>query len=104
MLKKSRENYFILLIFCTLSLVNNELIFVYEHVRHGARGPSSEYRSLFNNKTFYDEYNIHWDGDGELTMKGKFQHYILGIKNRLKYRQIPFRLKKVIWFCREIRN
>jgi len=85
MLKKSRENYFILLIFCTLSLVNNELIFVYEHVRHGARGPSSEYRSLFNNKTFYDEYNIHWDGDGELTMKGKFQHYILGIKNRLKY-------------------
>ena len=45
--------------------VLNEPIFVYEHSRHGARGPSSEYRSLFNNKTFYDEYAIHWDGDGE---------------------------------------
>ena len=63
----------------------NEPIFVYEHSRHGARGPTSEYRSLFNNKTFYDEYSIHWDGDGELTLKGKMQHYILGIRNRFKY-------------------
>ena len=36
-------------------------------------------------KTFYDEFNIHWDGDGELTFKGKLQHYILGIRNRYKY-------------------
>ena len=78
-------NYFILLIIFHLTFVNNELIFVYEHVRHGARGPSSEYRSLFNNKTFYDEYAIHWDGDGELTLKGKMQHYIIGIRNRYKY-------------------
>ena len=63
----------------------SEPIFVYEHSRHGARGPTSEYRSLFNNKTFYDEYSIHWDGDGELTLKGKMQHYILGIRNRYKY-------------------
>ena len=32
-----------------------------------------------------DEYSIHWDGDGELTLKGKMQHYILGIRNRFKY-------------------
>ena len=75
----------IILIFNNFLCIKGEPIFVYEHVRHGARGPSSEYRSLFNNKTFYDEYAIHWDGDGELTLKGKMQHYILGIRNRNKY-------------------
>ena len=68
-----------------LGYIYNEPIFVYEHARHGARGPASEYQSLFNNKTFYDEYNIHWNGDGELTLKGKMQQYILGIRNRYKY-------------------
>ena len=75
----------IILTFNNFLCIKGEPIFVYEHVRHGARGPSSEYRSLFNNKTFYDEYAIHWDGDGELTLKGKMQHYILGIRNRNKY-------------------
>jgi hypothetical protein len=78
-------NYFIIFSVIQFNFINNEPIFVYEHVRHGARGPSSEYQSLFNNKTFYDEYNIHWDGDGELTLRGKMQHYILGIRNRYKY-------------------
>ena len=45
----------------------------------------SNYQSLFNNITFYDEYGSHWDGDGILTLKGKMQHYILGINNRYKY-------------------
>ena len=78
-------NCLIILSIIHLNYIYNEPIFVYEHVRHGARGPSSEYQSLFNNKTFYDEYNIHWDGDGELTLRGKMQHYILGIRNRYKY-------------------
>ena len=78
-------NYFILFSMIQFNYIYSEPIFVYEHVRHGARGPASEYQSLFNNKTFYDEYNIHWDGDGELTLKGKMQHYILGIRNRFKY-------------------
>ena len=78
-------NFLIISYFFHISFVNNEPIFVYEHSRHGARGPSSEYQSLFNNKTFYDEYVVHWDGDGELTLKGKMQHYILGIRNRFKY-------------------
>ena len=82
--KKKIINYLIVLII-HLNYIYNEPIFVYEHVRHGLRGPASEYQSLFNNKTFYDEYNIHWDGDGELTLKGKMQHYILGIRNRYKY-------------------
>ena len=79
------NNLIILIIILLIPCIINETIFVYEHARHGARGPTSEYRSLFNNKTFYDEYAIHWDGDGELTLKGKMQHYILGIRNRYKY-------------------
>ena len=78
-------NYLIIFSLIYVNYINNAPIFVYEHVRHGTRGPASEYQSLFNNKTFYDEYDIHWDGDGELTLKGKMQHYILGIRNRYKY-------------------
>ena len=84
-MKKNLFDFFFLLTIIHIYYIYTEPIFVYEHVRHGARGPSSEYRSLFNNKTFYDEYSIHWDGDGELTLKGKMQHYILGIRNRYKY-------------------
>lgn len=62
---------------------DRELIFVYEHVRHGARGPSSSYDSIFEDG--YDEYNVKWDFDGELSSIGKRQHYYLGVRNRLKY-------------------
>lgn len=79
------KNCLILFTLFQFHYVISEPIFVYEHSRHGIRGPSSEYKSLFNNKTFYDEYNIHWEGDGELTLRGKMQHYILGIRNRYKY-------------------
>ena len=49
-------------------LNNLDLIFVYEHVRHGARGPSSSYNSLFKNGI--DEFRVSWEGegDGELTL------------------------------------
>ena len=82
---KWKINCLILFSIIQFNYIANEAIFVYEHSRHGIRGPSSEYRSLFNNKTFYDEYNIHWEGDGLITLKGKMQHYILGIRNRYKY-------------------
>ena len=78
-------NYFILFNIIHFSNVNCELIFVYEHSRHGVRGPMTEKYSLFNKTTFYDEYKTHWDGDRLLTLKGKMQHYILGIRNRYKY-------------------
>ena len=78
-------NFLILLCITYFNYIYCEPIFVYEHVMNGARGPLSEYKSLFNNITLYDEYRIHWDGDGELTLKGKMQHYILGIRNRFKY-------------------
>ena len=77
--------FFSFLIYLNLnSLVNSrELIFVYEHVRHGARGPSSSYDSIFYDGR--DEYNVNWTYDGELSAIGKRQHYFLGVRNRIKY-------------------
>jgi hypothetical protein len=64
----------------------NGLIFVYEHARHGARGPSSGYQSYF--KDGEDEYKVRWDLDGELSAIGKRQHYFLGVRNRLRYKNL----------------
>ena len=74
--------YFFLCLLFKLSL-NRQLIFVYEHARHGARGPSSGFASYFNKG--YDEYKIFWGTDGELSPIGKRQHYYLGVRNRLRY-------------------
>jgi len=62
-----------------------ELIFVYQHIRHGARGPSASYNSLFKNGI--DEFRVSWEGegDGELTLVGKREHYDIGVRNRHKY-------------------
>ena len=62
-----------------------ELIFVYQHIRHGARGPSASYNSLF--KDGVDEFRVSWEGegDGELTLVGKREHYDIGVRNRHKY-------------------
>ena len=85
----------ILFIIISISLTNNkylkdgdqelELIFVYQHVRHGARGPSASYNSLFINGV--DEFRVSWEGegDGELTLVGKREHYDIGVRNRHKY-------------------
>ena len=83
-----------LIIFILFSLINSsviydgqelELIFVYQHVRHGARGPSASYNSLF--KDGVDEFRVSWkgEGDGELTLVGKREHYDIGVRNRHKY-------------------
>ena len=63
---------------------SEELCFVFEYSRHGARSPSSD---EFDNKTgkYLDLFNFTWDGRGELTPIGMRQHYILGIRNRIKY-------------------
>ena len=64
---------------------NLQLIFVYQHIRHGARGPSASYNSLF--KDGVDEFKVSWkgEGDGELTLLGKREHYDIGVRNRHKY-------------------
>lgn len=71
-------------LFC-FHLVKNELIFVYENSRHGIRGSITENESSVTKEGYIDEYKSHWEGNGELTEKGKMQQYILGIRNRLKY-------------------
>ena len=85
----------ILYIIASISLINNkylkdgdqelELLFVYQHIRHGARGPSASYNSLFINGV--DEFRVSWEGegDGELTLVGKREHYDIGVRNRHKY-------------------
>ena len=52
-------------------------------MRHGARSPSSGYNSYFINGE--DEYGVKWNFDGELSQIGKRQHYLLGVRNRLRY-------------------
>ena len=79
-------DYIIILNIFNFYFVNNEIIFVYEHSRHGVRSPVFDIHPKFDNLTqYYDEYKTLWDGDGILTSKGKMQHYILGIRNRYKY-------------------
>ena len=84
-----------ILILCSFFLETNtkisddtkdlELIFVYQHIRHGARGPSASYNSLFIDGV--DEFRVSWigEGDGELTLVGKREHYDIGVRNRHKY-------------------
>lgn len=78
--------FLISLIIISLERNTDGLIFVYEHVRHGARGPSSGYQSYF--KDGKDEYQVQWDLDGELSPIGKRQHYFLGVRNRLLYNKL----------------
>jgi hypothetical protein len=50
------------------------------------RSPVFDIHPKFDNITeYYDDYKTLWEGDGILTLKGKMQHYILGIRNRYKY-------------------
>ena len=62
---------------------NNEekLLFVWEHFRHGARGP---YRS-FDEVNWKDLLNEKWNGEGELTPLGMRMHYLLGVSIKEKY-------------------
>jgi len=78
--------YYIILNIILFKYANNEIIFVYEHCRHGIRGSLPKFKQIkIVNNSFYDDFNIPWEGNGDLTLKGKIQHYILGIRNRYKY-------------------
>lgn len=82
-------NTILLLIYlpATLSKKNSEdsdIVFVFEHVRHGARSPLFE----DNNTAYIDHFGYKWEGPGVLTSIGKRTHYILGIQNRIKYSSI----------------
>ena len=75
----------ILLIFTLIQLLsfsisqNNRLVFLYTHFRHGARAPMD----LDDN--YIDLVKEKWDNPGELTGIGQRMHYLLGLRNRIKY-------------------
>lgn len=56
-------------------------LFVYEHFRHGARGPCD---GLDENNLDY--LKIKWDTLGELSPIGMRMHYLLGYRNKLRYK------------------
>ena len=79
-MKIYRIIFFIFLIYLTKSS-DPDIVFVYEHARHGARNP------LFydSNTKYLDAFGKKWEGAASLTNVGKREHYLLGIHNRLKY-------------------
>ena len=60
---------------------DSDIVFVYEHARHGARSPLF----LNGNTKYLDAFGTQWEGASTLTNVGKREHYVLGIHNRLKY-------------------
>ena len=73
-----------LLIFITISIILNfiycdKLIFVSTHFRHGARAPMKV------DSEYLDHAKEKWTNPGELTAIGQRMHYILGLRNRMRY-------------------
>ena len=62
-----------------------QLLFVYEHCRHGNRAPNDKKNGLYNKENKTDAYNVSWENPGVLTESGKLQHFFLGLRNKYKY-------------------
>jgi hypothetical protein len=60
---------------------SDNLYFIFEHFRHGARSTCEG--KFFNNT---DILNGKWQDQGELSNLGRIQHYIIGTKNKLRYK------------------
>ena len=74
--------YIYLILLTKFYTSNEEIVFVFEHFRHGARS------SVYINKYNKDIYNIKWIGDGELTPVGMRMEYLIGVHIRTKYSNI----------------
>ena len=61
----------------------DKLLFVFQFMRHGARSPS---RSM--SKNLIDIFGQKWDGNGEITEKGYYQLYKMGLINRERYKNL----------------
>ena len=70
---------FIHLFFFSKSDEEDKLVFLYTHFRHGARAPQHI------NSSYYDMLGHKWTNPGELTGMGQRMHYLLGLRNRIKY-------------------
>ena len=73
-------NLILLLLFFNFSSCN-QYVFVYEHFRHGARGPCN-----YLDSNGLDYLGVKWETVGELSPIGMRMHYLLGIKNHYKYK------------------
>lgn len=71
--------YLILIFIFTES--SDKPIFVMTHFRHGARAP----QNFWDQNNYLDYIKEHWDNPGELTGIGQRMHYLLGIRNRMRY-------------------
>ena len=65
-----------------------QILFVYEHCRHGNRAPNDKKNGLYNNITKKDIYDIYWEKPGILTESGKLQHFFLGLRNKYLYKNL----------------
>ena len=72
-------NILISIILIKLAILKDELLFVFELFRHGARGP------LSLNSNNQDTYGEKWDSPEQLTNVGRRMHYILGYRNHKRY-------------------
>jgi hypothetical protein len=62
-----------------ISISQNRLVFLYTHFRHGARAP------MAIDSKFTDLVKEKWNNPGELTGIGQRMHYLLGLRNRIRY-------------------
>ena len=63
-----------------IKIINCEqLIFVSTHFRHGARAPTEV------DSNYLDHVKEKWTNPGELTAIGQRMHYVLGLRNRMRY-------------------
>ena len=73
---------FYLILITLIAKAKSEIVFVFEHFRHGARS------SVYIDKHNTDIYDIKWIGDGELTSVGMRMLYLIGVHIRTKYNNI----------------
>ena len=60
---------------------DEQLLFVWEHFRHGARNPYTQ----VNKTTWIDFIGVQWQNEGELTALGLRAHYLLGTATKKRY-------------------
>ena len=70
---------FILILYSLTIVKNEELKFVFEIHRHGARAPFTGI------KNGIDCYGEKWISTNELTEVGKRSHYLIGVRNRRRF-------------------
>jgi hypothetical protein len=77
-----RHKLYYIVVLLQVIIINCKLRFVFEIFRHGARAP---WPQIINNTDMLGEY---WNGRAELTEIGIRQHYLLGKRNRDRYKDL----------------